>query len=888
MNPQLHTDVLKRLEADYEFVNRGDWLRKGRCPKCNKREMYAHADAPWVIRCGRLNNCGYDAHVKELYPDLFEAWSERFPRTEKSPTAAADAYLQYARGFDAGRLKGCYTQETYADRASGASTATVRFSLPGGGWWERLIDQPGRFGKKKANFAYGKSYAGQWWQPPGLDLATVDEVWICEGIFDAIALWLHGIAAVSAMSCNNYPEQALMDLARSRPGDRPKLVWALDAGTAGESYTRKWSSRARQQGWDVGAAHIPQRDTRKIDWNDLHQREQLTEKNRKEYRYHGDLLIARRASDKALLIYHHDGRVAFPFDFANRLYWFKLDLDAFAKAKEALANADKGFTDEEITEQALAECNAVSEICTAFPKALYFQRDETTDESWYYFRVQRPGDRPAVKNTFTGAQIMAASEFGKRLASIVSGALFTGNTGQLMALMKRQMRTLKEIKALDFVGYSKEHGVWVFGDIAVKDGKVYEINDEDYFEIGRLNIKTLLRSTKLKINPADGDYDNTWWSDLWAAFGTRGAIALTFWLGSLFAEQIRAQCESFPFLEVIGEAGAGKTTLIEFLWKLLGRDGYEGTDPTKSTLAGRARTYAQVANLPLVLIEADRSNGTDKAHTRQFDWDELKPLYNGTIGRSRGVKSAGNETYEPPFRGAVVISQNAVVDGSDATLQRIVHMAFTTAHHTPEGGAASKRLSTRDMSVVSGFALRATRKEKELLAAFSEYLPGYEAMLQAHPRLKSVRICKNHAQLMALADCLEMVVPIAPAQKSEVFNALLEMAIERQQAINADHPLVQEFWEAVEYLEASTGKESLNHSRDEALIAINLNHFTEIAARHGLTKLPSCTELRRLLPDCRKHKFVGRKAVNSAIFCSEIDNTARTVKCWVFERRSGA
>jgi ABC-type uncharacterized transport system ATPase component len=49
-----------------------------------------------------------------------------------------------------------------------------------------------------------------------------------------------------------------------------------------------------------------------------------------------------------------------------------------------------------------------------------------------------------------------------------------------------------------------------------------------------------------------------------------GFLALKAWLlsrsgfGSLFAEQIRAAQSSYPFLEVVGEAGAGKSTLIEF------------------------------------------------------------------------------------------------------------------------------------------------------------------------------------------------------------------------------------------------------------------------------------------------------------------------------------
>jgi len=100
---------------------------------------------------------------------------------------------------------------------------------------------------------------------------------------------------------------------------------------------------------------------------------------------------------------------------------------------------------------------------------------------------------------------------------------------------------------------------------------------------------------------------------LWQCFGAKGMAALTFWFGSLFAEQIREMDESYPFLEIVGEAGSGKSTLIEFLWKLLGRSDYEGFDPSKSTHAARTRNLAQVSNLPVVLIESDRENqGTHK------------------------------------------------------------------------------------------------------------------------------------------------------------------------------------------------------------------------------------------------------------------------------------
>ena len=79
---------------------------------------------------------------------------------------------------------------------------------------------------------------------------------------------------------------------------------------------------------------------------------------------------------------------------------------------------------------------------------------------------------------------------------------------------------------------------------------------------------------------------------------------------------------SYPFIEIIGEPGAGKTTLIEFMWKLLGRHDYEGFDPSKSTPAAQGEELLTGWQLARGMIESDRGDDTSKS--KMFDWDELK------------------------------------------------------------------------------------------------------------------------------------------------------------------------------------------------------------------------------------------------------------------------
>ena len=254
------------------------------------------------------------------------------------------------------------------------------------------------------------------------------------------------------------------------------------------------------------------------------------------------------------------------------------------------------------------------------------------------------------------------------------------------------------------------------------------------------------------------------------------------------------------------------------------------------------------------------------------------------------MKNGGNETYEPPFRGVVVISQNAEVSASDAILQRICHLNFTVSEHSQETRVAAEKLERTPIESVSGFLLKAIRAEGSVMKTIREKTPVYEAQLLAHPEIRSKRICKNHAQIMALLDALDGVIEIGPTLRDSTQKFVVGMAVERQGSINADHPVVQEFWEVYEYLNGLDSDPRLNHSRDENLIAISLPHFVQVAADRK-QQIPPVSDLKRLLKTSRLHKFVGVRAVNSVInsaYNAKSDPSypekPTTVKAWIFQR----
>jgi len=899
MREPLRSEVIERLCSAMSGKVDGLYIQKLECPDCGQRVMFTSVEGPWRLQCGRHNKCGVSYHVKELFPDLFDTWTERYgrPAVERaqadgkpvdaslaqSATPVADAYLELGRGFDLARVRGWYSQEAYWDDAIQAGTATVRFPLPNG-FWERLLDKPQRFGKQKAR-AVG-SFKGLWWAPPGVDLVSKEEIWIVEGIFDALSLLHAGVTAVSTISCNNYPDSALAGLAQACTDagtDRPRLVWAYDGDKAGAKYSREFAMRSRKDGWPTAAAVIPaRRGVKRRDWNDAWQREELGAKDREEYRYHGSLLIARGYREKGDLMYGHSGLRSFWLEFGNRLYWYEMDEAKLQKALE-----DHGC--DEYTEPEPDDLKAITKsagscrkIANCAPEALYYMAAPITDEAWYYWAVHFPGDRKSLRNTFTSAQQSSPAEFGKRLMHIAPGAIWEGTAAQLLRLLNDQIDNIKVIDTIDYVGYAKEHDAWLWGDVSVKDGRIYQLNEEDHFAFPRANVKSLSRVPLIEINTDRTDYQTDWAKLIRTAYGPRGLVCLAFWLGALFAEQIRDRYESYPYLELVGEPGSGKTTLLEFLWQLYGRADTEGFCPVTSTLSFRSRTLAQVSNLPVVMIEADREPDASTGHKQtQFNWDEFKPLFNGRGPRGTGMKTVGNETREPPFRGALVISQNAHVNASDAILSRIVQAVFSRDGFSAETERAASALVSMPMEQVSGFALQAATRAKKLLELFGQRLGGYEAEIGALPTIKMNRVARNHAKMAALLDCLGPdglgLLPL-----NTVNEAVLEayaMAEERQQAINADHPIVQEFWEAYDYAQdLGHQKALLNHygsDRDD-LIAINLKHFEAVTAELKL-RAPTSAELKRHLKTSKTRPFIdSNRAVCSQLF------ELRTMRCWVF------
>lgn len=866
-------------------------LRKGLCPACGKRELYISIANPFQLKCPRDNKCGYEESTRSRYAHLWEDLSNRAPATEQNPNATANAFLEN-RGFDYTKIQGSYSQQirrfkTVDDHPLNADV--LRFPLFDNHYWDRVINEKDiRAIGDKARISYGCKLQGRAWQMPGQIIEDDSTVFITEGIFHSLAFIYSGYTAIAAISSSNFPWQVI----EQHKGRNIRWVIAYDDDKAGRNYAEKYYKQMEEKGETVNVALTGSPK----DWDDYYKEGKLNKQFIKDSLWRGNMFTAKSIAQKAFYHYAKYGKAKSILDFDNKLWQITIQTD---KLRDAIGLGDsedqtdiEGRQDlqkmlESMGFEVFASYMQSYPISNCHPIFKYCESDKITGDIAYYFEI-RSHKNASKQVAFSGSALESPSSFNKALLNRSPGSTFDGDARQMKVI--REWWFNKGIEIVDtvpFIGYEKNSNIYIFPEFAYYQGRKLLPNEFGYFTQSQTRIKTTFKNIEISTS---NTFDNSWFDDYKHCFSWNGLVVLAYWLGSLFAEQIRARHSSYPFLEMSGMPGTGKSTVLEFLWKCVGRDKYEGFDPSKASFAARTRAFIQVSNLPVVLIEGDRQKDAKKGG---FDYNELKTAYNGRAVRAMGAFNRGNETIEPPFRGSIVIAQNEEVDADAAVMERICHLNFTKEHFTPQTLQISKRIDSIPIENVNGFLSEALSKEAAILHTFEKHYKQLETTFNNNGRIKNGRIIKNHAMLGALAHALVHLFP-SMQNKQPDGNTLTEKLVafieyrgsERESRLISDHPLVTQFWETYELLEAhhngDGGDTRLNHSLEPDVIAINLPHFYQVAAQYRFD-LPRQNEIKTLLVTGTTHKMIAKNSqTKSAIW------DGKNVKCWKFKTAKGS
>lgn len=253
-------------------------------------------------------------------------------------------------------------------------------------------------------------------------------------------------------------------------------------------------------------------------------------------------------------------------------------------------------------------------------------------------------------------------------------------------------------------------------------------------------------------------------NDFVAYFGPRGVVAMAWWLGSVHADRIRKDQNSFPFLQVIGDAGIGKTLLLNYLQKLTGQVPY-AYSMANTTPAARVRRAVGAGNRVVICEQEDESD-------QQIDWDELKPFYNQG---SFSIRSADGSTQHA-FKGSLTITANQPLQCTDAVTSRMVIVNFSddNPHATRVRPDALNDLNA-DKAIA--FGIKVAQSEEWVSSNLHTLVPRYQGQLtQKYGESLNRRTALNCAQMLALIDLLCTLLSISEALRLEARKVIHDIA----------------------------------------------------------------------------------------------------------------
>jgi hypothetical protein len=867
-----------KLESDTNFnfkkSDKGGY-KQGKCPACGENSL-------WVvgklieIRCNHKNSCGYTAMVKDLYKDMFQMLKDKYLSKTDDPKGQARIYLHYDRKLDFPDT--WFEQETALCKDNQKHYPTVRFQIAPKVKWERFI---GYSGKHKANFL-GK-YKGLAWVPPGMKVKKGDQIWILEGIFNAGSLYQHKLKAIAGLSSNNIPTQFI----EKHKGKDIKWVVGMDndpvnentGKNAGLEAAKKFADYLKELGERVEIAFTPE----KIDWNDLHRKGKINEEAIEKAFWRGNLLSAKNTAEYGYYLSKEKKSWSFCFSFNRKIFCWSPSENSLDEIRN-LDNPD----DQKVIKEVSIRNTKIIPLSNFSLEFLYAEKNSQLGTTGYYFLIEKENERPDHVS-IDSTDLAAKDSFKKAMLRVYPGAYFFGANSFYERLMQTWFKNkINVVKVLPWGGYDPATKNYIFREVAYDaDGNRVLPNQYNFFEMPKdHNMKTAFQDV-LCFNEI---FDPNWYNDFFISYENNGLAALAFFFTSLFAEQFREDKKFFPFLALIGEGGAGKSTLIEFLWKLFGRDSYEGIPlSATSTGVGFKRYMEQVSNLPSVFLEDNELSRI------KFNFEDFKASYNGRIMRVTGKKTMGSETNAPKFRSSVVVVQNHGIEGSSALRERFCEFEFNKKGFTQLTREASHRLKSIKVDNLAGFRHAVLSQTPKLLTnLIQQHEKGFNFLLSEARKhqegpLSNDRIGENHALLLAGIKVLREILPISDTQFEKFKVYILDQAIKRQLEVRVDTHLVQLFFEAYEDFERELTKEIqtedgtkelpiLNHAKNPNLAAINLNEFMEACGKKQLRHFNDLAALRRELKESKIYKFLSS---NTPIWSQILK---RNIKCWVFQR----
>ncbi len=377
---------------------------------------------------------------------------------------------------------------------------------------------------------------------------------------------------------------------------------------------------------------------------------------------------------------------------------------------------------------------------------------------------------------------------------------FLGNAYQLKLIFIYCMDRELQANIIETLGYNKEFDVYAFSNaVFTNSGKLLPITD-----IGIINDAATGRSYYLPafgfahINNADYEGDRKFlfiegnlnfesWAKLYfEAFETNGGIAILFLILSVFWDIVFEQVGFFPFVFLFGGFGTGKTTMVEYLLRVFGKD-FIGTPLNNATQVALSRIIASRNNSIFYLKEYTRE--TDEANQ-----DLFLTAYDGS-GRATGIKSNDNRTKTTLVKSAIILDGNELPTQKTAVLSRMVLLNFEKNKFTEKQRTAFSQLEKMQDNgfgkVLTDILKHRDFFIKEFKKTFDENMKELRDTIQAdfaERTMKHVALLLTPAKML----CKKLQFPFS---FNEIKNAVVDNANEQNRLLKQTDEITI-FWTA--------------------------------------------------------------------------------------------
>lgn len=294
----------------------------------------------------------------------------------------------------------------------------------------------------------------------------------------------------------------------------------------------------------------------------------------------------------------------------------------------------------------------------------YIKTDEMVREVRLVSRDTRNKSDPRILNSDQMASVQGFKSFCYSCGDFI----YEGSAKDLsdiFYLISAQDPDAKTVRQVHQIGYIKSENIWLFENIAIKNGKDILPDERGIFWNGKKGYSFVpidssgedeikhLPNLILKDSEDEADILPILSKVLVDNVGSLDVLfGLSFTVGSIYFSDILADSRlgSYPLLFVYGSLKSGKTEYVSFLMKMFGLDKSDGDSlPATTSSVPISRKLAYFSNIPVWWDEY-----RDNLPRLNSITGVLRGAFDGS-GRSKGVKDQYG-IHKEPIRAPVIIS----------------------------------------------------------------------------------------------------------------------------------------------------------------------------------------------------------------------------------------